>query len=246
MRADVGRGHPLPSLSQQGGPSRRRGRGGARAQAGDRRGGPRRCGPGRRGLRVRAALHRSAQLLAGHHLRASVADERDGTRPDGPASPSDPRAEPTCRIGPSRHRGGRHRRGAHGGAVDRRRMRHQIPQTFTAFSRVRVGRASSRPPRQHPATHDRLPARPGFAPALRGSPAGRRETAPADRDRWRSPGKKGPTTCGNTVFTGVRSRRAGPGNLGRLIRAFTPMSHCCNVHLIVYCVTTVQDASCGA
>ena len=45
--------------------------GGARAQAADRRDGPHRRGPGRRGLRVRAALHRGAQLLEGHHLRVS-------------------------------------------------------------------------------------------------------------------------------------------------------------------------------
>ena len=72
--AGRGRGRDaLPPVPQQGGPSQRRGGGGPGAQAADRRGGPGRGAPRGRGLRVRAALHRGAQLLAGHHLGTAMA-----------------------------------------------------------------------------------------------------------------------------------------------------------------------------
>jgi hypothetical protein len=57
---------------------------------------------------------------------------------------------------------------------------------------------------------------------------------------------KSPDDLRQLRFYRGRGRPAGPGNLGRVIRAFTPMSRWCNTHLIVCCVTTVQHASCAA
>ena len=200
--------------------------------------------PRGRGLRVRAALHRGAQLLAGHHLRASVADERDGPRPDGPASPV---------ILERSQRAGSVRPDIEVADIvvvlmavrSIADVATRSPSSLHCVSRVRVGRTSSRPPGHlpPPLTVSQLDRVLGGAEGLAGWAGGRRRPTVIGGDR---PGRKGATTCGQHLSSPVFEQAGGSRGPGRLIRAFTPMSHCCNVHLIAYCVTTVQDASCGA